>query len=390
MSGQRTKIMIVDDDYGMARVIADLFVGEDYTTIHVDNGTMAIEVARRARPALVLLDVEMPGADGYQVCRFLKTDPDLEQIPVIFISAYGEIEDRLQGYQAGGDDYLIKPLDGDELFSKVNLLLRASERIVELRSAADFASKTAFTAMTSMGEMGVVLQALQRYNACLTHEELAAAITDAIVQYDLKGACQIRGPNFALARSTEGDVSPLEVSVFQHFNNMERSFQFKSRIAVTFDHISLLIRNLPVEDHEREGRLRDYLAVLAEAAEVRCKALMSEERFSIHQESLSTLVEPMARELSVIEKALREQRAELEHTVRGLLVQQIEISRFLGLGQFQESTLVAGINRGIQNVLHVHAASEPFIKRLCATIGQVRDIAQPVSAQESAASRVDV
>ena len=122
------KILVVDDDEFMRMMIAEA-IGDDFRIIDVGSGTECLEAAAREKPDVILLDVEMPGIDGYETCRQLKGDFDLDSIPVIFISSHDQIEARLRGYEAGAEDYILKPFSPQELLAKISgLLHKVAER----------------------------------------------------------------------------------------------------------------------------------------------------------------------------------------------------------------------------------------------------------------------
>jgi DNA-binding response OmpR family regulator len=96
---------------------------EDFDVLHAVDGEEALRIARLQRPELVLLDVNMPKLDGFQVCRSLKTDPETSGIKVVMITARGTDVDRARGREAGADDYFIKPFSPIQLLNKVYALL---------------------------------------------------------------------------------------------------------------------------------------------------------------------------------------------------------------------------------------------------------------------------
>ena len=91
--------------------------------IEVQAGDQAIDAARAERPDLILLDANLPGIDGYTVCRLLKADPALSDTPVLFLTVRSNLDDRLAGLTLGADDYLVKPIDMPELMVRIRLLL---------------------------------------------------------------------------------------------------------------------------------------------------------------------------------------------------------------------------------------------------------------------------
>ena len=117
----KQKIMIVDDDENIAELISLYLIKECYETLIVTDGEAALKAFAEFRPNLILLDLMLPGIDGYQVCREIRTR---SQVPVIMLSAKGEVFDKVLGLELGADDYMIKPFDSKELVARVKAVLR--------------------------------------------------------------------------------------------------------------------------------------------------------------------------------------------------------------------------------------------------------------------------
>lgn len=117
----KQKILIVDDDVNIAELISLYLIKECFDTMIVNDGEDALSVFPSYQPNLVLLDLMLPGIDGYQVCRELRKE---SQIPIIMLSAKGEIFDKVLGLELGADDYMIKPFDSKELVARVKAVLR--------------------------------------------------------------------------------------------------------------------------------------------------------------------------------------------------------------------------------------------------------------------------
>ncbi len=116
-------IMVVEDDEDQREVVCINLEAAGYETLQVPDGDSAIEAARAGKPALILLDANLPGMDGYTVCRLLKNDAALASIPVLFITTRSSLDDRAVGLTLGADDYLVKPVDMSELMLRVQVLL---------------------------------------------------------------------------------------------------------------------------------------------------------------------------------------------------------------------------------------------------------------------------
>ena len=118
---EKQRILIVDDDANIAELISLYLMKECYETMIVGDGEAALRVFSEFKPNLVLLDLMLPGIDGYQVCRELRAG---SQVPIIMLSAKGEIFDKVLGLELGADDYMIKPFDSKELVARVKAVLR--------------------------------------------------------------------------------------------------------------------------------------------------------------------------------------------------------------------------------------------------------------------------
>jgi len=125
-------ILVVDDIPENLDVLVETLALHGHRTRPVRDGRLALEVARREPPGLVLLDVNMPEMDGYEVCAAFKRDPKLAKIPILFLSANSDSEDKLRGFAAGGLDYITKPFHPGEVIARVETHLRNRRLQVEV------------------------------------------------------------------------------------------------------------------------------------------------------------------------------------------------------------------------------------------------------------------
>lgn len=117
----KTKILIVDDDNNIAELISLYMTKECYETMIVNDGESALDAVESFEPNLILLDIMLPGIDGYQVCREVRSK---HSIPIIMLSAKGEVFDKVLGLELGADDYIEKPFDSKELVARSKAVLR--------------------------------------------------------------------------------------------------------------------------------------------------------------------------------------------------------------------------------------------------------------------------
>ena len=117
----KQKILIVDDDNNIAELISLYLTKECYDTKIVNDGEQALIAFEHYKPNMLLLDLMLPGIDGYQVCREIRAKSD---VPIIMLSAKGEVFDKVLGLELGADDYILKPFDSKELVARVKAVLR--------------------------------------------------------------------------------------------------------------------------------------------------------------------------------------------------------------------------------------------------------------------------
>jgi len=125
---EKQRILIVDDDENIAELISLYLIKECFSTEIAYNGTDALKLVETFEPHLILLDIMLPDIDGYEVCAEIRKT---RQLPIIMLSAKGEIFDKVLGLKIGADDYMIKPFDSNELVARVKAVLRRTTIVPE-------------------------------------------------------------------------------------------------------------------------------------------------------------------------------------------------------------------------------------------------------------------
>ncbi len=268
-------IYAVDDDPMALDLIGSVLAGqcivETFPTVEACKARL-----EEAKPDMFLLDVRMPGVNGYDFCREIKDDYHLRTLPVTFVSAQDTIEARLTGYDAGGDDFIVKPFAAEELERKVRVARQFDQNASQIRQQLDDAEMLSSLVMANMDEYAVLVRFLRELLSCEDAESIANCTLDMIRRYQLDGAVQVRTQIKTITVSPRGTNLPLEESVLGHVRGMDRIFEFKTRGVHNFEHLTLMINNLPLHDPEYCGRLRDHLCIALESAEARIEAIESE------------------------------------------------------------------------------------------------------------------
>ncbi len=121
-----SRVLIIEDETPMRTALADVLAGEGYRALTAADGEIGLRKAVEEKPDLILLDIMMPKLDGFEVCAELRRLGNA--VPVLMLTAKGQVEDRVSGLDAGADDYLVKPFSTEELLARVRALLRRTHR----------------------------------------------------------------------------------------------------------------------------------------------------------------------------------------------------------------------------------------------------------------------
>ena len=271
MSNKLTILLVEDDNF--AANLTTKMLAKDYTVQHVLGGQEALDAIAKSLPDLVLLDVDMPGMSGYEVCKTLRNDSSIAELPIIFLSGRVSDEERLAGYEAGGDDYLTKPVSTVDLLAKIRLGLANYAERKRLKADYTNAFSTAMTAMSSSAEIGAVLQFLRKSFTCNDYSSLAQEVLATFTSFGLEASVKIHGTQGAIYYSPNGPCSQLEVSVLTNMSKQGRLFEFGARTSCSYEHITIIVKSDAKSDPDRHGRMKDNLAWLAEGADARVVAL---------------------------------------------------------------------------------------------------------------------
>ncbi len=288
---EKNKILIVDDEQTSLIVLKELLSQNGYIVECLDSGSQVIETMNQFGADAILLDIRLPDTTGFEICSEIRDGFDNTDIPIIFVSALESLEDRIKGYDCGGDDYIIKPVQHRELLAKLNVLFKNSSKIDILNTNYKSAFDTAMQAMTSASELGVIMQFLDTIVTTNSFDELTHKVLSTGTSLGLNCSLQIRHSNGIISVCNDGEIKPIEAELFDTAKDKGRFYDSGPKTFVNFDNISLLIKNMPLEDPNTYGRIKDYIAPLVNGADARIRAIESEielrQKQKILQEAIS-------------------------------------------------------------------------------------------------------
>ena len=137
MQAEQDAILVVDDQPANLKVLLSFLQEHNYRVYMVDSGQRALDILPKIRPDLVLLDVMMPGMNGFEICRRIKADKKLASLPIIFMTALDSVGDKMAGFAAGAVDYITKPFQQAEVLARINTHITLRKREKELEQALE-------------------------------------------------------------------------------------------------------------------------------------------------------------------------------------------------------------------------------------------------------------
>jgi len=365
MTTNLNQILLVDDSPSDIQFLIEN-LKDEFTLSVAKSGEKALDLAAlEPSPGAILLDVSMPGLDGYETCRKLKDNPDTKDIEVIFVSAHDTTEEKLRGYDAGGSDYIIKPVQPAELKRKIRVALSATEARENYQVEAKTAMDTAMTAIMDAGELGAVVNFLRESFSVETLEEMAHLVVDTGVGMGLTSSVQIHAPWETLNVCSAGTVPPLEAELLSRLREGVRIHQMGRRLILNYGFVSQIIRNLP-DDDEKAGRMRDHLAIILEGANDKCRSI-------ILAEEMRRLLAESNESMDKIHNLQTELKQETMEVIDNLLddVQKSFLS--YGLTEDQEDILLAVIKDAVDTCLELFEQGMQVDDEMQLLLGRIRD-----------------
>jgi len=335
---EKSQILIVDDQ-PINQVVLTEMLSEDYDVICVDDGESCLAQVNRCIPDLILLDVNMPGLNGLQVCEILRNQKSYQDLSIIFVSALATEKERLAGYEAGGNDYVTKPFAEQELLQKIKLIIEAQKEKLSLKQSSNTVASTLMTSLSSSAELGVVIAFVRNSFTCKNMETLSKTIFDSLRCFGLEGSLLVTAFDKPQFYFSDGIDKPLERNVLSEISTQsDRIISFAQRVGFNAPKITLLIRNMPV-DEDKCGRFRDHLAILIDAVAARIEGLVSEFEILSQKHQLQEIIGTVQQNLHTINEQHMQLREENACTMPDMADAMDDFFSHLGLNEEQEKSL---------------------------------------------------
>jgi DNA-binding response OmpR family regulator len=362
-----TSLAVIDDDVMFCDLIEDIFDDEFESVLKIS--TFDEEAEQRVlaeKPQVILLDVNMPGKSGYEVCEQLCQAYD-EKPQVIFISGLTSEEDKVKAYNVGANDYLSKPVEAAVLRSKVGLAVSNIEKLAQAATQSKMFQDMAFQAMGQNSELGSLLRFFEQSTTIDNLDELASSLFELLVEQGLNASIIFYQDGGYRYISADGVERPLEVSVFEKARGASRLVDFGSRTIVNASNCAILIRNMPIEDEERYGIIKDNICFVITALESRVAAINLQQSLR-HKEALlekhAEFIDKIIADVNDNARTFVKQGTDI---LSDLMIRMREEFAVMDLTLQDEERIMGGLERD-SDTLHTlfadHAEYQKLINRL--------------------------
>jgi len=348
MRNGRFTVLVVDDAEMNLRLLK-IVLEDDYDIHCVESGTACLSCLSEVQPDLVLLDVILPDLSGHEVCRLMKSGPGTRDIPIIFVSAAVTPEERLAGYEVGGDEYVTKPYDVEELIQKIEGSLMVRNQELAFKASAEEASQVAKEALIGSSELGTLNSYVRSSARAMSYKKLSEELFEATRSLGLN--CSVVLHTDVGSQYFGCNEKSLEARLLEKFQGAARFADFQARAVVNATNCSILVKNMPLNDSARYGRLKDHLAAIVDATENRIESLGLLLSINIRRDSaIRSLISSNDEQLASIRSQLAEQDAQRRDIMLNLLVTVENQLLSMGLDDDQERHLVKMLDEGVQKV----------------------------------------
>ncbi len=368
------RILVVDDDK-ITHAFIKRGLGHQYDLTATFSGEEALAKLEQNQPDLILLDVEMPNLNGYEVCEKIKINPKTTDIPVIFLSGKSELRDRMQGFEAGADDYILKPFHPEDLIAKINVLIQYRQRRHELKQQVEEARKTAFIAISSSSDLGRAINFIEKTHVLGDFEQLARAFFAVSESMNLKCTLMIKGTEGNMFfSSSHNSVSPMESELIETLASEKRFFDFGCRTQINYQHLCLLIKNMPLDDMERYGRIKDFFPAMLSAADIKITQIQSQRALTAQLNETREAFAVIGGLLETIKAGLESNQKLSVKIMRNMLMELDKNLPRMGLLEDQEQYILDHVDRAIEESYQAITANQQINTSFQAVLENVQEL----------------
>lgn len=343
------KVLVIDDDKFVHKFIKKQ-ISSNFTLIHAFNGEEGMDTAINESPDVILLDVEMPGRNGYEVCELMRNMQPTRNTPIIFLSSKILVREVMLGYEAGADDYIGKPFDNDVLSAKIQVLLTQKKEQLALKSEVQEAQKIVMSALTGNSEFGLVMQFIESSYGITQVSTLAQRFFKLSEQLALKCSISFKIDGEHDVYSSSGIVKPLESELLANLRESGRFVDFGCRTIINYPRVSVLIKNMPLDNPELYGRYKDLFPVILGSIDAKISSLEDQQRMLNHATHLGNSFDKVKTTLLSLASTLSDNSSACKESLYGLYRKFDDRIPTLGLEEDQENFFYDALQESLEDI----------------------------------------
>ncbi|TVU70860.1 response regulator [Pseudoalteromonas distincta] len=290
-------VLAIDDDKYVHHIIEESLAGF-CKIIHARDGDEGLRLTNKYNPDIILLDIEMPGMSGYDVCKAIKHSESTQDIPVMFLSSKIELSDRVKGYSVGASDYITKPFNAEELIARIKVLYEYRQQCAKLKLDIAKANKTAEIAMTESGDMGRIMRYVGQSYHANNFQSLSEHFFAFFAPLNLDVVVVFWYQGTGVFFSQQSGVCPLEQELLEQHRQAQRFVDIGSSTIINYPKVSLLIKNMPVDNDALYGRYKDLFPHILEVTNEKVVTMERSESSYEQAAQISTALQDIVKQLT--------------------------------------------------------------------------------------------
>lgn len=290
-------VLAIDDDKYVHHIIEES-LAEFCKIIHAKDGDEGLRLTNKYNPDIILLDIEMLGMSGYDVCKTIKQSQNTQDIPVMFLSSKIELSDRVKGYSVGASDYITKPFNAEELIARIKVLYEYRQKCAKLKLDIVKANKTAEIAMTESGDMGRIMRYVGQSYHANNFQSLSEYFFTFFAPLNLDVVVVFWYQSKGIFYSQQSGVCPLEQELLEQHRHAQRFVDIGSSTIINYPKVSLLIKNMPVDNDALYGRYKDLFPHILEVTNEKVITMERSESSYEQAAQISTALQDIVKQLT--------------------------------------------------------------------------------------------
>lgn len=347
MSNDNNNVLVIDTEGDDTQILEGM-LSDDFNVTVCSSQDKTLEAVAKLLPGVIILDPAMPDLEILPIIDAAKALNPKSHI--IFLSNLTTLDDSIEAYELGADDFIPKPYNPVELYHKVTRHVQESAQRSKLAINMEAARSTAFAAMESNSEMGIILRYMEEITSCNSYNDLGISLTQTVQSFDISAIAQIRSVNRTYNFGCADDS--FEAQLLTSSLKKGKIIEGAHKIIINDERISLLLKNTPAKDNPKYGRIKDNIAMMMGATDARVTTINLVTQLETERASGLQSIMGAAREsMHKIHENFTEYEQNIWQKIQEFREETERVLVSLGLSEEQEDTLIESLDQFVKHVM---------------------------------------